>query len=107
MSSMKQLWYRYRIHLIPFITTGKFFVKLEFVRMGFRFHGNTLSHTTSSLSHNLVPQMGSALQLQSQSTSRQSNDRIAIRGRTSCWGKCSSRTSASTSLLQLASTSPH
>ena len=80
---------------------------LEFIQMGFHFHDNIRLYTTSSLSHNLVPQMGYVPQLQSQSTSRQSNDLIAGQGRTSQWAKCLSQTSALTSLLPRVLTSLH
>ena len=85
----------------------RYIVKSEFVQMGFHFHGNILSCTMCSPSRNLVPQMGYALRLRSQNTSRLSNDPIAVRGRTSRWGKCSSPTSVLTSSLPLVSTSPH
>ena len=78
MSLTKRLWRKYRGRWIASIITRKFFVKSEFVWTGFHFHGNILSCTMCSPSRNLVPQMGSARQLQSQNISRPSNDPIAI-----------------------------
>ena len=107
MSLTKRLWYKYRVRLIAFIITGKSFVKSEFIQMGFHFCGNILSCTMCSPSRNSVPQMGYALRLRSQNTSRLSNDPIAVWGRTSRWGKCLSPTSVLTSSPLLVSTSPH